>query len=108
MKSESEHDEHIRPISDFTNDALGDLDREHEVKLDERGTLTFPKAPGYEMHVDDFQTRKGLLEWLWHLLISGKRWVTLHLLVDLLATIKGHDERIAIKRRNPSPRQKRQ
>lgn len=95
MNHEPNDEESLRPISEYVDAALSNLLREHEVKLDERGILTFPKAPGWELHVEDFSTRNGLLDWLWHFLASGKRWVTLDFLLDLVAAIKGHDERKA-------------
>lgn len=84
-----------RPIGEFARDALRWLTREPLVRLNKRGDLTFLEAPGYEVHIDDFATRRGLLNWLWHFLASGKRWVTLDLLLDLVATIKGHDDKKA-------------
>ncbi len=89
-----------RLIGEYVCDAVSWLRREPLVRLDKRGSLTFREAPGYELHIDDLSTRTGLLDWLWHLLVSGKRWVTLDLLLDLVATIKGHDDRKAPRRRN--------
>lgn len=102
MNREPNDDETIHPISEYVakacNDLQRELQREREVKLDERGVLTFPKAPGWELHIRDFSTRYGLLDWLWHFLVSGKRWVTLDFLIDLVATIKGHDDHKAAAR----------
>lgn len=95
-----------RLIGEFVRDALSWLRREPLVRLDRRGNLTFREEPGYELHIDDFSTRTGLRDWFWHFLASGKRWVTLDLLLDLVATIKGHDDRKAAKR--PSQTEKRQ
>jgi len=88
-----------RHIGAGVHEALRWLTRPHLVRLNKRGILTFREAPGYELHIDDFATREGLLEWLWHFVVSGKRWVTLDFLLDLLATIKGHDDRKGAERR---------
>lgn len=90
----------LRHVSEFLPQTLRGMRRPHEVKLDRRGNLTFAKAKGYQqLHVSDLKTRSQLLQWLWHLLMSGKRWVTLPLLIDLIATLIGHDEREAAKQK---------
>lgn len=94
----------LRRLGEFARGAVRWLTREPLVRLNEHGDLTFREAPGYELHIDDFATRSGLLYWLWHFLATGKRWVTPDLLLDLVATIKGHDDRKAA---NSGPTRKR-
>jgi hypothetical protein len=94
----------IRHISELVDEACRELRIEPRVKLNRRGVLTFREAPGYELHIKNFATRDGLIKWFWHFLASGKRWATPAFLVDLLATIIGHDNREAGKRKRVTKR----
>lgn len=62
-----------RPIGDYVDAAFRELNRPKLVHLDRDDTLTFRAAPEYELDAREFDTKSGLLRWLWHLTVSGKR-----------------------------------
>ena len=76
-----------------TDAAIRELTSPKLVRLDRNDTLTFHDAPDYEIDARELDTHRGLLGWLCHLAVSGKRWFTLECLVDLLATLKGRQNR---------------
>jgi hypothetical protein len=77
-----------RHISEFVDEAMRELTRPHDVKLDRQDRLTFREAPDYEIDARELDTHRGLCDWLWHLAVTGKRWFTMQCLLDLLATVR--------------------